>query len=1443
MRSNTLRYEWLRYWKPRGSYALTDGEGFLVPPVDYDPDLLFSSSNRHLETTSELLIAEPCLILLGEPGIGKSSELRPAYERIESHFTRFGSEGGRLTDRAYFVDLKPIRSYERLKDRLIRAESLEAWKRSDYRLHLFIDGLDECRLKVTDAADVLAEELSELPHERLSLRIACRTAEWPSSLQETLVDLYGADNVGAYELAPLTRADARLAVEANGLGFEPFLDQVRAAGALPFANRPVTLGFLISALKGGGAIEGGSIRLFEGGCLRLCDTEEDPRLSPRSLSSHERLAIASRIAAVSVFTNRQTILVSRPQGDSSDDCVAPEDVQGWTETSKGNEFSVTAAAVRETLDTGLFGGRPGEPDALGWTHQTYAEFLAAWHLKTRGWHDKQVISLLFGSNSDDAVLIPQLAETAAWVALDRPVVLRRILKTDPAVLLRSDVALVDEASRAAIVTRLLEAAANKEFLPSNLDRRGIGRLAHSRLADQLRPFLLPASRQNEDRESRWLAIDIAESCRVSGVQDELAAMVLDPDEELFLRVQAGYALFRIGDAAVKARLRQLLTGTWEDDPEDELRGVVLACLWPHALSAEELFARLTRPKRGSLFGAYKSLILRRGTADHLDRNGLRVGLEWVTQEIIHSKGMHSLNPFQKIAQQVCRRAWQYSDDAQIFAGLVDVGSACAEQYEDPLLGLEKEERDAWRADSTRARAFFSALFERASLNDPARGFFLVLRRASALLEVPRDFGWLLERYRLADGDLKAHYREAVSFIATDAAYSPAVFRLVWDECRVDASLYEKCRHLFDPIDLGSDIAKDLRASHERLARGDASDEEGKASEEDRQQFLAYLTDAISNAQERDIALWWQVDSKFLSATELHAGKRITRDILAPSVTGGIAWAMADEELRGRMLTASRRYLDEFVPGDEWVGSSSLYYPALAAYRAFLLLRETAPDLYDSVPTGTWTRWIPTLLQVGGRTLGDSSALARELLRDAYRHAPDAFRDGVVSAVRRTAPDATDPLRVLEGLWDHGLVRAVLPEIADTELSMATQAASYAALLDFTAQASDPGDLHSQVARSAQDIVDRYLTGEEEMRERALGLSRVLLIHSRSLGWSLTSRLIRDRDDLAREVIESVAFGDRLLDALDHLTDAQVADFFIWLCQQYPPQEDPDGDDGSGEARFHEIGSREQIGFTRQRVLGMLKARGTENAVAEVARIARALPDQPWLGYVVSEARASVRFKAWRPFTPAQVLALGRQATARAISDPDQLLDVVLESLERLQLALRDEGRAAQFLWDTFAGRPKEEEALSDFLEYHFNNDLNARGIVIGREVQIRRKVMPNVLGQRTDLYMTVPLAPSPPSGETEARLIIEVKGCWNDGVESAMKDQLVDRYLNGNSCDHGLYLVVWFDQASWTAPGDTRAPKAARYQVASLQRTLDGQAQSLSAGGKKVAAFVLDGSV
>ena len=109
---------------------------------------------------------------------------------------------------------------------------------------------------------------------RLYLRIACRTADWPQSLENGLRELLGKEAVQAYELVFLRRKDVIEAAKANDFESNEFLSAIDLAEAVPLAIKPITLNFLLNLYRKNQSFPKTRTELYLEGCRRLCERKQ-----------------------------------------------------------------------------------------------------------------------------------------------------------------------------------------------------------------------------------------------------------------------------------------------------------------------------------------------------------------------------------------------------------------------------------------------------------------------------------------------------------------------------------------------------------------------------------------------------------------------------------------------------------------------------------------------------------------------------------------------------------------------------------------------------------------------------------------------------------------------------------------------------------------------------------------------------------------------------------------------------------------------------------------------------------------------------------------------------------------------------------------------------------------------------------------------------------------
>jgi hypothetical protein len=218
---------------------------------------------------------------------------------------------------------------------------------------------------------------------------------------------------------------------------------------------------------------------------------------------------------------------------------------------------------------------------------------------------------------------------------------------------------------------------------------------------------------------------------------------------------------------------------------------------------------------------------------------------------------------------------------------------------------------------------------------------------------------------------------------------------------------------------------------------------------------------------------------------------------------------------------------------------------------------------------------------------------------------------------------------------------------------------------------------------------------------------------------------------------------------------------------------------------------------------------------------------------------------WGPVLPKTLLKLIQERDKRLVQNGEQLLSVLIESLQRLENKLQGETPASVDLWNQFERttfRPKDENDFTNYVKRHFDEDLKGRGIVANREVEIRRG-MGAAMGEETDIHIDAVIPGESNHDYDTITVIVEVKGCWHAELMTAMETQLKDRYLNDNQCRHGLYLVGWFNCEQWDRQDSRYSGRVRRLQKPDLEQSLESLAASLSNDELIIRPFVINTSL
>ncbi|MEG4419371.1 hypothetical protein QUA70_12280 [Microcoleus sp. LAD1_D5] len=634
-----LLYNWKRFCYPRGTQLDLKDYGYLADPESDDGR--FDNPNI---VSFESIANLPCLVLIGEGGIGKSTAIQDAFNQVPE------------SEEKYLFKLGDYGSDEALCNAVFRNDKFQNWKQGTHQFHLFLDSLDEGCLSIPVLARILSRELQAIDshYTRLQFRITCRTNEWSSTLEKTLKELWGNDNVIIYEIAPLRKVDVIEAAKKNDLDDKAFLQEIYNREAVPLAIKPISLEFLLKRYKQNKQFAKTKTELYLDGCEYVCqeynNSRRDAKIFP-SLTPKQLLTVAARIAAVTIFCNRAAICKD-PELCSAED-VNIQDLWGNLEKAEGNEFQISRKEIEETVGTALFSSGsilPSFPNTnrISFAHKAYAEFLAAWYLYHNKMSLPQIMSLI---RHPDGKLLPQLHETAAWLANLFPDVFREIMKADPDVLLTSDIATAKVEDREALVKTLLTFYDEEKILEPPVENyRYYRKLAHPRLAEQLRPYIREA---NKNEPARLVAIDIAEVCQLPEIQDDLVEVVTEDSQPVRIRWSAARAI-NLNNIEIKNKLKSLVMSNITNDPDSRLRVDLLNLLFPDCLNTEQLFTILSDDTFNFSSELYDHSLASK-LKQYLQPQSLLVSLAWVEKKQAEKK---NLGKFKKITDTILLKAFE-----------------------------------------------------------------------------------------------------------------------------------------------------------------------------------------------------------------------------------------------------------------------------------------------------------------------------------------------------------------------------------------------------------------------------------------------------------------------------------------------------------------------------------------------------------------------------------------------------------------------------------------------------------------------------------------------------------------------------------------------------------------------------------------------------------------
>lgn len=1447
-RMTQKQYNWNRRWVLQGTRDNQETNISVLAQrwLSFGVDAKSSNNGFVLDELSNV----PVIILLGEPGIGKSSEIRRYFNQLDK------SDPNTIWKFKQF----PPNNF----NTFFQQPDFDLWKNGENDAVVFIDSFDEAHIQPIQLGRSLVEALESSRHiHKLRLRIACRTADWSEDTTMRLRYLFGEDNVLSVELDSLGQQEIVEAVISHGIDVDKFLEQVEEKALAPLTLKPITLSDLIREFQSrDGVLPDTRTDLYLSMCRRLIE-EHNPyhdQTDRRNNFTTETLFIeAARIATIMLTTRRLAVWLPSSTRDITENSIPVDDLHlGSIAEEK---------VVRAVLHTGLFSSRGA--NQLGWAHLSYAEFLAAYFMSNH-MSVEQIKSLIIHPSGDK--VIPQLREVVAWLTSMNSDLLGFVVDLDPETLFQSDLIVEDTFARK-ILTEILLDLYHREILieiPFNSKAR-YRRLNHPDLAEQLVKYVYDDTRH---QISRYVAISIIHACELSDAVDNLINLVLDSELDNKLRNHAAYALARHGSAESKQLLKPLLFDS-SSSLDDELRGAVLMGLWPEQLTTIELFQALTPRSKTNFVGVYSSF-LHSEIIDDIPDAELPVALDWAAYYIHNFTDAHHQIDItvQRLIDEIVYRSWLCFDNEDIPAAFARVVLAKISNFQslfgyqrraklDPPFQMVIEELLENHEKRRKLLLLVVGLIENPSFS------YSILKYDIPLL-LDADLEWLIKIFQI--GSIRTN--KMIGLIqATFARWNPSHLELMSEEIETNTALRDVFEKWFF-VRIGSPHANDLKEAHRRELEREAKYEIIQANRQEKiisPSPLERLNEILEICEQGDISEWWRTN-RWLATNEYGGSTDQFGDIRRLQ-----NWELIDPTTKDRIISLGIKYLMDGSPETEkWLGQHAIWRPALAGYRMLFLLFDEGVE----IESGIWEKWIPAIITFPNRFIFSDNQKHKELVTIAYYRQKQKFlnilREYISYWHEINIDIVSNYLFGFSSFLDDDLTHIFLSYLDDPNI----KSSHYDSVLNFLLHMNVPA-VCERVVFDMQTLYQRYqlllhrIPMYFALRVRDLSSKVILLKFVKSTvdvtfktrdkaarlaanlitspihddWWYTIWDLIKSDVDFGRRIIESTADthdDSRIAIIGSQLKEAEVGDLYLWIAEQYPFEEDPDIYDQPGFSAFT---SRHNVSDWRNSLLNQLAEHGTLDALNQLDRIGEIYQDLYQLKRLRKLLLEHLYKETWHPPQPHNVLSLLKDNERRFIQTDEQLLDVIIESLGRLQVKLQGETYSAADLWNIVQTedicRPKDENHLSNYIKRHLEQDLANRGIIVNREVEIRRKEggQNAAPGEVPDLYVTAATISEADQSQPQLTVLVEVKGNWHNELRTAAETQLVNRYLKDNDKSaSGLYLVGWFNCQQWDKR-DSRRGNAMRLNIDTFSEELAEQAMDLSNDLLTVRSYILNAAL
>lgn len=1344
-------YNWDRYWKPveaKKPDFYTDG--FLIEKSNY--------FNTHLKELKELK-DKNYLILIGEPRLGKTTTTKLYVEKQNE-----------LSPENCIYIYKPMQLWNKSEDieSFLKKKVKKQLKKSDKTVYLYLDGLDECRLKFETAASSLIENLKKLNKykDRLKIRITCRTADLPDNFKTKIQEFYEEEN-NIFELVTLTKEQVLEAAKHKEIeNPDKFIEDLVVADAVPFAIVPLTLNLVLDDYKENNLINADIKKLYSEGAEKLL-SEVNPFYNEVSrtgnLSCKQKLTIAARIAAISMFCDNGNIAIRK---ESRSENLITFDVIGCEEVTE-KSVQLNSANIEEVLYSALF--TSAGSSALTFSHKSYAEFLAAYCLYENKVPLKVTQNLFF---NDLKKVHPQLKEVAVWYTHCSDDFLDDLMEKDYEILLDKNTNHISAEKKEKLIDRYIE--------DLNVDRVEYKRNLKGFVYDGLSSKIIKEFNNDPTNSTKSFLINLAHLSKNKKSLEEPIFKLFSTTKSIYIKQDVVKFIDKHCDNEFKKKLIPLLKrqSTFEEDKEDQLRGIALDTIY-ELVDFKELLSFITNRKNERLTGNYSRFI----------------EYEFLPYSINHSAKtlLYFANNYKETENVLELIGKDLVGNAVSDLSNTNINDTTKTEIEDALVRfivqpiiynkrnsyIELVNKDI-KNQKPYKYEFLKKIIGFLEENNQISNVSSYHITKFLSLFTATDLKWLLNLYQKAIDEKKYLW----FWIIKEQCFNTS-YKILYENIDSFYEVYHTTNWqpfidyyqlAFKGVALGSTDEEDERWNYGFIQKQKLEslelDKKEKADEKKREEKFSNLVKTLGKEIERfnkgEFYHWYSVVRKIK-----YENFRYSK------------WVSLSEELKASVINTAKEFLKK---NDTQCNcdNENCEFDGYVSKAFNILLNEDKSYLENPKDSNLYEKWAEWIL------FSESVWLNNAIIKLLYDNLPAKTVSLAKKKFKELLQEKAPASKLMYFFRKVSFIQ-------DQDLNTIYQGIIVKGnqLVDFE---DENFKLFKKIAKKLlKEKHPSFLNTIKEWTENDIKED-----HFKKLSFVSSKAFYHLDNDILKQVAlmlinntklekcfieDNVEFhehsGSGNYLPLDFSTELSKLDFVV-LMNWFKHLE------LEYNAKENSIVSNSEISAFKNGLLDILISKSTDFTVFNLLNDIKthiAVKDKHLIDRKIRYAIKAISLNSWVSPSPNDFLESIKKHK-RLIQTEKQLAELVYEMLEQLQKDLKKDEVPIERFWNSNkAGRiPKSEDAISNEIKIYLKGKLIEKAIIVNREPQVNTKN--SAKGKSADFFVEA-IAKEKTSKNKQLTVVIEAKGSWHKDIRTSMETQLVNDYLKSKDSKNGIYLIYY----------------------------------------------------